>query len=168
MRDLYKWSSVSCSAPQEVCAKSCSFCAVIFQVFYVWDERQFARGITEYFHKLSCADVTLNLLLYLYSIICIKMTQVSLWEADFPNSSNLWTVSRPPLTATTVPLAVSSGGPPTGVAEAPPLDRWRRSGAGRPVTSQHPVYVVDGRSRWGAWTRPFHKPLKVPRQRKYL
>jgi len=40
-----------------------------------------------------------------------------------PHSNKLWTASMPPSAATTVPLAVASGGPPTGVAEAPPLDR---------------------------------------------
>ena len=40
-----------------------------------------------------------------------------------PHSMNLWTVSSPPSAATTVPLEVASDGPPTGMAEAPPLDR---------------------------------------------
>jgi len=55
---------------------------------------------------------------------------------------NLWTVSSPPSAATTVPLEVARDGPPTGVAEAPPLDRWSRPGAGIPVTGQHPVYAT--------------------------
>ena len=59
-----------------------------------------------------------------------------------PHSNKLRTASMPPSAATTVPLAVASGGPPTGVAEAPPRDRWRRPGGGKPVTGQHPVYAT--------------------------
>jgi len=71
-----------------------------------------------------------------------NITRFSWQPASNPHSNKLWTASMPPSAATTVPLAVASGGPPTGVAEAPPLDRWRRPGGGKPVTGQHPVYAT--------------------------